>query len=132
MIAPLFDAAWTATTNNIMSRSVGYIVSPSLISCTDALPSNQGRSTLVHSLAWHLGLLEYNHGLSDLFGDQAQDSGAQARIYAPPLATVAQLAAYHTPAFVNSLLSDQASLTSAGGTNQFGLLDVRYHLSENL
>ncbi|PWN39098.1 Arginase/deacetylase [Ceraceosorus guamensis] len=37
---------------------VQYILSPSLLHSSDALPSNRGRSLLVHSLAYHLDLLD--------------------------------------------------------------------------
>ncbi|PWN53100.1 Arginase/deacetylase, partial [Violaceomyces palustris] len=39
-------------------RKVSYILSPSLMKTSDKLPSNRGRSTLVHSLTFHLDLLD--------------------------------------------------------------------------
>ncbi|PWN28131.1 Arginase/deacetylase [Jaminaea rosea] len=54
-------------------RRVSYIVSTDLIEASDALPSNLGRSSLVHSLVHHLGLLDISTADGEADGAQSED-----------------------------------------------------------
>lgn len=57
---------------------VAYIVSSGLIAASDALPSNLGRSNLVHSLIYHLGLLELRP--SDVLDDVQSPASSSASV----------------------------------------------------
>lgn len=111
---------------------VAYVVSSELIHFSDLLPSNLGRSTLVHSLAYHLDLLDLSrlpkndpsdtpserralsrdqltaklHGTTESEHNQEQ-SRRRAVVYEPCPATRAQMTAYHEAAFIDQL-SDNA------------------------
>lgn len=58
-------------------QEVCYIVSPELLRCSDALPSNIGRSSLVHSLVYHLGLLDLRDRSENSDADGASASGSR-------------------------------------------------------
>ncbi|KAN0061778.1 hypothetical protein ACQY0O_005771 [Thecaphora frezii] len=54
---------------------VGYLLSSSLLEASDLLPSNLGRSTAIHSLAYHLDLLDLQRLDSDSDSDGSDDDG---------------------------------------------------------
>ncbi|SPO27878.1 related to histone deacetylase [Ustilago trichophora] len=115
---------------------VAYIASGDLVMYSDLLPSNKGRSSLVHSLAYHLDLLDLQSLDND--DDEEQDkrigssSGTEkskllsaiaadasspdfsasnqdrrrATVYLPHPATNQQLSSYHEASFVNQLSKD--------------------------
>ncbi|SNX86217.1 related to histone deacetylase [Melanopsichium pennsylvanicum] len=113
---------------------VAYILSSDLINYSDLLPSNQGRSSLVHSLAYHLDLLDLSMldrdesdteaGPSTVFekqmlltalnadplssGQSECGNRRRALVYPPKPATSQQLSSYHQESFVRQLskLSD--------------------------
>lgn len=104
---------------------VAYLVSGDLISYADLLPSNEGRSSIVHSLVHHLDLLD--HSALDQDHDKGEGSSRQsdkaqllralnadasnsvafekprAKVYLPTPATHQQLAGYHQESFVRQL-----------------------------
>lgn len=107
---------------------VAYIVSAELVKYADLLPSNKGRSSLVHSLAYHLDLLDLDgldeddvniSGTSSVTSQKAAlllavraDASAsptadvnrrRAKVYLPNAATYQQLTSYHEEAFVKQL-----------------------------
>lgn len=104
---------------------VAYVVSGDLVRYADLLPSNKGRSSLVHSLAYHLDLLdlsgldeddkgvgtsrsEKSKLLASLLVDSAHVSSAgedrnRARVYLPHAASHQQLTSYHEASFVQQL-----------------------------
>ena len=102
---------------------VAYILSEELIKYADLLPSNKGRSSVVHSLAYHLDLLNL-----DTLDDQDKGVGTstkvkllravgadtsleehlnaerrRATVYPPKPATHQQLTSYHQESFVKQL-----------------------------
>ncbi|CDS01908.1 related to histone deacetylase [Sporisorium scitamineum] len=104
---------------------VAYVVSGKLIKFADLLPSNKGRSSLVHSLAYHLDLLDLA-GLDDkgigtssaasqkskllhaVGSDAAVDASAdstrrRAVVYLPHPASHQQLTSYHQDSFIRQL-----------------------------
>ncbi|GAC99870.1 potential Sin3.Rpd3 histone deacetylase complex component [Pseudozyma hubeiensis SY62] len=103
---------------------VAYVASGELIEYADLLPSNQGRSSLVHSLAYHLDLLdlgglekddrgigtssERNHLLRAVAADGSVEASVDTRrrratVYLPHAATHQQLTSYHEDSFVKQL-----------------------------
>ncbi|CBQ68839.1 related to histone deacetylase [Sporisorium reilianum SRZ2] len=106
---------------------VAYVVSDELIKYADLLPSNQGRSSLVHSLAYQLDLLdlsgldEHDKGIgtssaasqkakllravgSDAANESSTDSPRRrAVVYLPHAASHQQLTSYHQDSFVRQL-----------------------------
>lgn len=105
---------------------VAYIVSGDLIRYADLLPSNKGRSSQVHSLAYHLDLLDVseleNHDkgigpsarpektklLAEVAADETcspsrSTDRRRATVYLPQAATHQQLASYHQEQFVQQL-----------------------------
>ncbi|SPO28932.1 related to histone deacetylase [Ustilago trichophora] len=110
---------------------VAYIASGDLVSYSDLLPSNKGRSSLVHSLAYHLDLLDLqsldqdHQGIassnrsekSKLLSAIAADASSpdspisnqntrRATVYLAHPATDQQLTSYHDSSFVNQLSRD--------------------------
>lgn len=109
---------------------VAYIVSDELIKFADLLPSNRGRSSLVHSLAYHLDLLD----LSELEKEDDKGVGSssaarlrnavgaessadpsesadrrRATVCLPRPATHQQLTSYHQDRFVKQLAKGAAA-----------------------
>ncbi|KAJ9474824.1 putative histone deacetylase HOS2 (putative) [Pseudozyma hubeiensis] len=103
---------------------VAYVASGELIEYADLLPSNKGRSSLVHSLAYHLDLLdlggldeddrgvgtssERDRLLRAVAADVSIDAAAdmhrrRATVYPPQAATHQQLTSYHEDSFVKQL-----------------------------
>lgn len=126
---------------------VAYVLSPALLRAADALPANAGRSRLVHTLAWHCGLigtpalgaeaaaadvgdvseeqelvrlLAGDADAADSTGPSHQDVSVAA-LRVPPMGTRKDLLAYHASSFVDVLLKEDAS---ASGTEE-GLDEVR-------
>jgi len=81
------------------TRRVSYIHSPDLQKVGDALPSNLGRSSLVHSLISSYGLIDDGQGTSDGPG------GARAKIVKPSKATRQELLSFHDEDFIGSSCS---------------------------
>ncbi|EPQ28643.1 uncharacterized protein PFL1_03946 [Pseudozyma flocculosa PF-1] len=63
---------------------VGYLLSSSLLESSDLLPSNQGRSTLVHSLIYHLDLLDLRHLAAADDDDQRGSASPEPNDASPP------------------------------------------------
>lgn len=123
---------------------VAYLLSAGLLEASDRLPSNKGRSKLVHSLAFHLGLLdgvedevlaegeqqdEGTKSLLELLLDQGEqplsprhDGSNKAKVYEPQATSIERLMSYHTKAYVDALLAG-ISCGSEQGLETFGLLD---------
>ncbi|TKY89451.1 hypothetical protein EX895_001982 [Sporisorium graminicola] len=125
---------------------VAYIVSDELIKYADLLPSNQGRSSLVHSLAHHLDLLDLDRlddhdkgiGTSSAASHKAKllqaigadgssaSSGDLARrravAYRPTAASHQQLTSYHEDSFVRQL----AKGAKAGNNEQIPSPDAAF------
>ncbi|CAO1623990.1 unnamed protein product [Jaminaea pallidilutea] len=123
---------------------VAYLLSAGLIEASDRLPSNKGRSKLVHSLAFHLGLLdgvedealaegqeqaEGTQSLLELLLDHEEqplsprhDGSTKAKVYEPQAVPTERLLSYHTKAYVDALLSGISS-GSEQDSETFGLLD---------
>uniref|UniRef100_V5EEP1 Histone deacetylase domain-containing protein n=1 Tax=Kalmanozyma brasiliensis (strain GHG001) TaxID=1365824 RepID=V5EEP1_KALBG len=113
------------------SRRVAYIVSDDLVKYADLLPSNKGRSSLVHSLAYHLDLLDLS-GLEDADDKGVGPSSAgrlqkafaahpptqssddahrqRATVHLPRAATHQQLTSYHEESFVKQLAKGAGDL----------------------
>lgn len=97
---------------------VAYVVSADLVRYADRLPSNEGRSSLVHSLAYHLDLLDLSEldesEATDLrtavHADPSSSSSSNVRralVYPPTPATRQQLTSYHEESFVDQLLNSK-------------------------
>jgi len=78
------------------TRRVSYVHSPELQKVGDALPSNLGRSTLVHSLISSYGLIDDGQDTSDGQG------GARAKIVEPIEATRQEFLSFHDEDFIGS------------------------------
>jgi hypothetical protein len=79
-------------------RRVAYVYSDELIRAADCLPANEGRASLVHSLADSYGLLASSPaGARDRPGDRT------ACIVPPVRATRDQLTRFHDHAFIGEL-----------------------------
>ncbi|KAG0662140.1 hypothetical protein C6P46_003533 [Rhodotorula mucilaginosa] len=80
-------------------RRVAYVYSDELIRAADCLPANEGRASLVHSLADSYGLLASSPaGARDRPGDRT------ACIVPPVRATRDQLTRFHDHAFIDAIL----------------------------
>jgi hypothetical protein len=96
-----------------LTPRVCYISSEEARSCADLLPSNRGRSSVVHSLIEALDLLD-DEDLEDSDGDQSDHLSEsestsrsalnRARAVAPVLATRNDLCRFHDKAYVRQLL----------------------------
>lgn len=85
---------------------LGYCYSQSLEQAADKLPSNIGRSSMVHRLIAAYGLLNHEKTV----------------VLTTSPASVSELTAYHDPVFVDTLLaSDQSSQLSDEILEQYGL-----------
>ena len=80
-------------------RRVAYVYSDELIRAADCLPANEGRASLVHSLADSYGLLA-----SSPAGADGRSVDNTARIVPPVRATRDQLTRFHDHAFIGNLL----------------------------
>ncbi|KAG8993004.1 hypothetical protein FRB94_011149 [Tulasnella sp. JGI-2019a] len=104
-----------------VTRNVLYVVSEELAKVSSLLPSNRGRSALVHSLVSAFGLL------------QTGGSGWKypLSVVRPTPATKAELLAYHDKEYLDMVLKYQADRSEGGGMarsssaplNEFGLED---------
>ncbi|KAH7878388.1 histone deacetylase complex protein [Lentinula edodes] len=90
---------------------VAYVVSQDLIKYSSRLPSNPGRSILVHSLANAFGLL--SHEFSSL---------RQLQLVKPKPATINDLGAYHARNYLDALLRTPDG-TDSEDMSEFGLED---------
>lgn len=79
-------------------RRVAYVYSDELIRAADCLPANEGRASLVHSLADSYGLLA-----SSPAGAPTRPGDRTARIVPPIRATRDQLTRFHDHAFIGEL-----------------------------
>lgn len=86
-------------------RRVAYVYSDELIRAADCLPANQGRASLVHSLADSYGLLA-----SSPAGDPARLGESTARVVPPVRATRDQLTRFHDHAFIGKLALSRGNL----------------------
>lgn len=137
---------------------VAYVVSGDLIRYADLLPSNKGRSSLVHSLAYHLDLLdlssvqddhnEKSRLLNAISADSSSSSSKhetliRARVYLPQAATHQQLTSYHQESFVKQLAkrsnagnlehaSNRRKVQSSSASNSDGSSDAESASSEEL
>ncbi|KAF5368651.1 hypothetical protein D9757_010198 [Collybiopsis confluens] len=94
------------------SERVVYVVSQELVKYASRLPSNPGRSLLVHSLVNALGLLSPGY------------SSSQLRVVKPKPATDDELRVYHAPTYLDVVLqASGASLDSVEVLAEFGLED---------
>jgi histone deacetylase 8 len=81
------------------------------------LPSNKGRSTVVHSLTSALGLM--NPGFSNT---------RRLQIVTPSKASYKDLAVYHTRDYLDTVLDLSFSSNQASNATEFGLEDVSAHI----
>ena len=88
---------------------VAYISSPALRDAADRLPSNIGRSSLVHYLIDSLDLLEVSQALDDEEGEMqlrpVRESSARAVVIEPEQATRKELLTFHDGQFVRQSIS---------------------------
>lgn len=110
---------------------VAYVVSGDLVRFADLLPSNEGRSSLVHSLAYHLDLLDLsalNDGdrgiktsektklLDAIFADLSPAATthkelSRATVHLPHPATHQQLTSYHQESFLKQLAKSSSAVS---------------------
>lgn len=124
------------------TRSVIYPLSAELVKASDALPSNVGRSSMVHSLAYHFGLLNLRQsGKASATLDDEEDEIAELRrllggpddastppsassnvaiVRVPSPATRTQLQTYHSESYLDALLSTSHCHSA---DEEHGLLD---------
>lgn len=141
------DAADNAVT--APRRRVLYPLSQELISACDLLPSNVGRSSMVHSLVYQFGLLDIGSDRCDggsdgpdsdsedndtadlvrpLGGSRSTDDEHQrdalhrAHVGVPQAATPKQLQTYHSAAYLSTLLNGDDPAAKAKD-EAYGLLD---------
>lgn len=126
-------------------RRVLYPLTSALIKASDALPSNAGRSSMVHSLAYAFDLLDFGQGgrqcqdedesegddeTTKLLrflagGDRLADHSShdakfnRAKVTTPPVATQSQFQSYHSTSYLSALFSS----TSSAQDESYGLLD---------
>jgi len=74
-------------------KRVAYVVSDALVKVSSLLPSNTGRSFLVHSLASALGFFNQSHPYTNI------------RVFRPFPASRSDLCLYHDADYVDALLS---------------------------
>ncbi|KAK4047947.1 hypothetical protein OIO90_005985 [Microbotryomycetes sp. JL221] len=84
------------------TRRVSLMHSQALLDASDALPSNQGRASLVYNLIDALELIDDSRDLSNR-------PQPQCRLVEPTPATKQQLCTFHDVKFVDALLSQQGS-----------------------
>ncbi|KIY49909.1 Arginase/deacetylase [Fistulina hepatica ATCC 64428] len=92
--------------------TVLYIVNQDLVRVSSSLPSNQGRSAAIHTLAHALGLLSSRTSTSS--------SSRIIRIVNPQVASYNDLAAYHSREYLDFVLSSTSGLEFS---SEFGLED---------
>jgi len=83
---------------------VVYVSSPEARSITDRLPSNIGRSSIVHSLIESLELLTESETDRNAQGNDA----VRARVALPLIATCQDLLRYHSPEYIDTLFNQEA------------------------
>ncbi|KAJ4473067.1 histone deacetylase 8 [Lentinula aciculospora] len=92
------------------SSSVAYVVSQDLLKYSSRLPSNPGRSILIHSLANAFGLLSPEY-----------PSTRRLQVISPRLATIEDLSVYHARDYLQAVLHVEE--TDPESLVEFGLED---------
>ncbi|KAF8804773.1 Arginase/deacetylase [Phlegmacium glaucopus] len=93
-------------------HTVVYICSKELVKVSSLLPSNKGRSTVVHSLISSIGLM------IPTFSDSRR-----LQVVTPSKASYKDLAVYHSRDYLDAVLDPSSSANQASSATEFGLED---------